>query len=857
MSEDAIYRYWGKAGKSERFHLLSYHCLDVAAIAAQWWAQSPSLRRALCHVTAVGEEATRAWVLFFIALHDFGKLDIRFQLKAPHALAILQPDFDDGMAELERDYSHGLAGHYWFKKDMAALGFTDRQWDRWRPWVEAVAGHHGDLNPNKRMGGPDADEEVIAADRNARRAWLKSLATLFLAPVGLSLNELPPPCPELVAGLCSVSDWLGSSEAYFPYQIDPIPLADYWEQTRQNAALAFAESGLFQPSLKRGGMGQVFPDLQPRQLQTLVDCLPVSPGLILIEAPTGSGKTEAALAYASRLLTVGLADGVIFALPTQATANAMFERLERIAGRMFPSGANLLLAHGKANYNRNFQALKTAQRPTVQDAEEAMVQCVAWLGASRKRALLGQIGVCTIDQVLLSVLPVRHQFVRAFGVRKAILIVDEVHAYDAYMVGLLRRVLEGQSRAGGCAILLSATLPSYQKAALCRSWNPRAELAQANPYPLVTHLGKGEKAQTFELSEEQLPLPRTVELDRWYAADLLPDEVQCRAIIAAAQSGVLVGIVCNLVDNAQRLAERLRGMADGVVPIDLFHARYRFKDRLTRENAVIAHYGKEALRGAGRILVATQVIEQSLDLDFDWLITQLCPVDLLFQRLGRLHRHDRNDRPTEFKTTRCTLLLPSAESDEMPDYGLHGVVYKYKRVLWRTQQWVERHPSVEFPTAYREWIETVYDESPWPQESEKITKDAETHLKEMTAAFFAALGLASSNANPLPDTDGNAAKLTRDGEMSLSVVLILQAKSKTLLDGRRLNSIDEAERDEVLDLNTVHVPAGWRKRLPEADAESRHWLAMQAAGDNRWQGQHGTNLFLYDRDAGLRLATEE
>jgi CRISPR-associated endonuclease/helicase Cas3 len=137
--------------------------------------------------------------------------------------------------------------------------------------------------------------------------------------------------------------------------------------------------------------------------------------------------------------------------------------LEKAAERLFAEGPNVVLAHGKDRFNPNFQALqKAAQRPSPQTAElerEASVQCIRWLGASRKRAFLGQIGVCTIDQVLLSVLPVRHQFVRAFGLRKSVLIVDEVHAYDAYMYGLLGRVLNGQQRAGGSALLLSATLP--------------------------------------------------------------------------------------------------------------------------------------------------------------------------------------------------------------------------------------------------------------------------------------------------------------------------------------------------------------------------------------------------------------
>ena len=855
MSNETFYQYWGKARQeSDGCHLLPYHCMDVAAVSARWWEAAAPLRQRIRHATGLDEEAARAWTLFFVALHDLGKFDIRFQLKAPAALVAVWPAFTLDQADPEPGFSHGPAGLYWFKKELAGSLLSETRMDRWLPWVQAVAGHHGNLTPNGKLGligCPDAEESILAADRNARRTWIEALAGLFLTPVGLGLDDLPPPCPELIAGFCSVSDWLGSNEEFFPYRVDPIPLPNYWADIQENAAQAFAESGLFQPPSTQGGMQSVFPDLAPRQVQTLVDHLPDTPGLTLVEAPTGSGKTEAALAYAARLLAVGHADAVVFALPTQATANAMFERLERIAPRLFPEGANLLLAHGKAGYNRNFQDLKAAKRPTVQGDEEALAQCVAWLGASRKRALLGQVGVCTIDQVLLSVLPVRHQFVRAFGVRKAVLIVDEVHAYDAFMVGLLHRVLEGQGRAGGSAVLLSATLPAYQRAVLCKAWNPKAELPEANPYPLVTHLD-GQQVTLHELDEAELPPLIRVALAIWYASDLLPDPTRCEEIIAAARAGALVGIVCNLVNDAQGLAERLRGLA-GTIPVDLFHARFCFADRMAREEKVIARYGKMAPRSQGRILVATQVIEQSLDLDFDWLITQLCPVDLLFQRLGRLHRHPRT-RPTGFESARCTVLMPPAIGETMPDYGLHGVVYDYLRVLWRTQRLVEAHAAVKFPAAYREWIEAVYREQPTPEEPAAVTRTAERFFKEQEGRFFAARQFSVTAATPLADTDGNAARLTRDGEMSLPVVLLQEAKAKTLLDGRHLDALDESERDEALDLNTVHVPSGWRKWLPKADEDSRHWLTMAPVRAGYWEGQHGTNRFLYDAQVGLRLA---
>jgi CRISPR-associated endonuclease/helicase Cas3 len=213
----------------------------------------------MCHEAGVDERTTRAWALFFIALHDLGKVDVRFQLKVPEVLAILQPDFDTEMAEPEYGYHHGMGGYYWFTKDMHSLGFTDLQWDRWLPWIQAVAGHHGGLDPHERVGEPDADEVVIAMDQLARRDWMEALAELFLNPVGLSLEDLPPPCPELVAGFCSVSDWLGSNEDYFDYRADRISLPEYWDHAQEDAKKAFFDSGLFQDSLPKGGMKPLFP----------------------------------------------------------------------------------------------------------------------------------------------------------------------------------------------------------------------------------------------------------------------------------------------------------------------------------------------------------------------------------------------------------------------------------------------------------------------------------------------------------------------------------------------------------------------------------------------------------------------
>ena len=769
--------YWGKARNSDAagppYHLLAYHSLDVAAVAAEWWEQSRVLRSQCCYATGLEEAQTYAWVVFFIALHDYGKWDIRFQLKAPHALQPLYPAFTPDMAEPDSKYFHGPQGYAWFMwEDSSRLGLSDESLYCWQPWLAAVTGHHGSLPDNPEAAVPLADEAIIERDRTARLEWLHAIEALFLHPVGLHLEELPPPCPDLLAGFCAVCDWLGSNDQRFFYETKVYALADYWRLARERARTALGESGLHGNIVGAGGMRQLFPKKPPRQLQTLVDTLPLQSGLTIVEAPTGSGKTELALAYASKLLAAGVAESIVFALPTQATANAMLQRLEEVANRLFTGGANVVLAHGKDRYNPNFQALRQAAlRPTVQTAPEerdASVQCVQWLGASRKRAFLGQIGVCTVDQVLLSVLPVRHQFVRAFGLRKSVLIIDEVHAYDIYMYGLLTRVLQGQQRAGGSAVLLSATLPRVLKSALVEAWGEQleeSETAEKIPYPLMTWVSSAGQLQTLRLPQEDMPAPRTVLIEPYITDDLLPDQALCERMIEAARRGALVGVVCNLVANAQDLARKLRGMTS--LPVDLFHARYLFADRQQHEAHVMQHYGENAARHQGRILVATQVIEQSLDLDFDWLISQLCPIDLLFQRLGRLHRHPRDWRPEGFAEPHCTVLLPQDTT-----YGLHAVVYSCERVLWRTQQLLAPCAAIEFPAAYRAWIERVYQLEPWADEPTTITEKFNRFSTDEFGRYFVARQLSKSEATPWPDTEGAAARLTRDGDMNLSLLLV-------------------------------------------------------------------------------------
>lgn len=872
-------RYWGKAEKDgSRYHLLPYHCLDVAAVVSAWWESSQTIRRSFRALAGIEEGKLKAWVLFFTALHDYGKFDVRFQLRVRAIWEKLYPGAGTcrGLLPSPADckrYYHGEFGLFWVVQDHGdimgiesqgsnvGLCFLDdadepfsSKWRAWKTWLEAVTGHHGQIKQAEYVADGSlpltCDAAYASVDRQVRRDWVYALSRLFLEPAGLSLDNTPPSCSPLMAGLCSVADWLGSrcDDLNFTFHSEPRDLDDYFaEKVADDAPRILAFSGVISAPHPYSGVTTLLdPGRSPRSVQTLVDDLPLKPGLTIVEAPTGSGKTEAALSYAWRLLAAGLADSIVFALPTQATANAMLGRAELAAGKLFEDHPNVLLAHGSAKFNEAFVALKHAALAGY-EKEDGWVQCSEWLAESRKRVFLGQIGVCTIDQILISVLPVRHRFVRGFGLGRSVLIVDEVHAYDAYMYGLLEEVLKQQRLSGGSAILLSATLPERLRHQLCGAWSAEPKSIGENaPYPHVAWTS-GDSVIPFELHPNELPPDVTVKIEPLRLPEMRPDDALLTRAVAAAEAGVQVAIICNLVDVAQVLARELRLKTS--VPVDLFHARYCYVHRRDKELDAICHFGPGGPRATGRILVATQVVEQSLDVDFDWIITQLCPIDLLFQRMGRLHRHDRPKRPAGFESPLCTVLLP-----EEDDYGLHNLIYGNTRVLWRsaTKLLSNKKGTIVFPEAYRTWIEPIYSEQEdgWESEPESVGQGYREFKDDEQVRRYKARYMVETAANPFSDTDGNVTALTRDGGMRITVVPFCKTeKGSLLMDGSVREELDEHKRLEALSLNGVGVPESWSYCF-DTDDEGRCWLEMERDGVG-FRGSSKGVVFRYHKDTGL------
>lgn len=879
MDTKLYYKYWGKARKRDDgagwdCHLLPYHCLDVAAVGRAWIEIDRPLRERLAASLSIDidDPSLCNWLGFILTLHDFGKYDIRFQSKAPEVRKLVWPDLNTDDLRLSdaaiQGYDHGLSGYAFFVQRMCDLIFhEDEKYDKldiWRPWIASVTGHHGIIPNQANWLIPSAERNIIQHDEDARQKWIMEIAKIFLHvdPAQYPVPKLTDPAQPIIAGFCSVVDWIASNDLFVRWFGDEKPLERYFEEAREHCLKTdiLHKTGVVGCHASAySGVATLLPDNnKPRNIQTIIDDLPTEQGMVIIEASTGSGKTEAALAYTWKLLAAGHADSIIFALPTQATADAMLERLQKFAPEIYEGDvANLVLAHGKARYNAVFANLKAAGRTgAAQKGDQGAVQCAEWISSSRKRVFLGQIGVCTIDQVLLSVLPVRHNFVRSFGVMKSVLIVDEVHAYDRYMYGLLEEVLKRQKAAGGSVLLLSATLPAIQKRELFEAWQKGSgeSICVDSPYPLISRVSLKGDGSTQSVDKREMPENRVIGVETVISKAMEPDEDVTARLIAAAKGGATVAVVCNLVQSAQRMAKNLRTLAAiASVPVDIFHARYRFKDRQVKEEAVKNLYGKKAPRNTGRILAATQVVEQSLDLDFDWLITQLCPVDLLFQRIGRLHRHERA-RPKGYENPFCTIIINDSD-----DFGAHEMVYGDARILWRTKEMLKTcDNTISFPAAYRKWIELVYGREEWEGEPEPDSVIGKScAFRDMQRqAWYEAQQRATNNMNPFADTDQNAASLTRGKEMGLNVVPVLAGQTKrTLLDGECLPETNEFKRPELLNMNSIPVPVSWRRiGLPTFD-DGYIYLPMVRDGDG-WIWKNGKYTLKYTTDYGLERLEE-
>lgn len=720
-SPELLASYWGKAAPNmaavgPNHHTVLGHSLDVAACAFVLVKQNPVLLRQLSTHSGVPADYVAITFAAVCALHDVGKLDTRFQRKAPEVADALRPH---SSAVTRTKYDHGAQGFVQIEDDESiSVHLLTLLGDGGLLLLRAVCGHHGEF-PARAEPDPKTDLPLALRreDERARTLLVESVVELF-SPLGAVLPWTAPIDGGLVqrlGGLCAIADWLGSNVDHFPYRSGPLKnLKDYWGTACTRAVSACMESGLVRASVSPRSFSDLFPGYSPRDVQILTEKVPVDvPGLVIVEAEMGKGKTEAALSVAARFLEAGLSDGLTVALPTMATSNAMFGRIKALIPNLFPGAqVQIALAHGRASRNPQMRAL-IAHGLVARDldAPEATVSCARWL-LKKKRILLAQVGVGTIDQALQAALVVRHQFVRMFGLSRNVIVIDEVHAYDAYMEVLLEHLLSWLGALNVPVLLLSATLPSQRRAALARAWQgirqSEGELdlgfasAVSQPYPLVT---VATKSTTTTLSADA-EASRTIAIEHCAQIDDSVNDLARTAgrLVEAARSGARVVWIRNTVGEAQRAFGAVSALAEGVEHL-LFHARFRGCDRSNVEAKVLDRFGKSAPVG-GRVLVATQVVEQSLDLDFDELHTDLAPIDLMFQRAGRLHRHERVRLPG-FEQPRLIVHTPSGAAVEKLRFGPSQYVYDVG-TLWIANRTVRSRSTFQFPGDLRLLVEETY-----------------------------------------------------------------------------------------------------------------------------------------------------
>lgn len=736
------FRYWGKTLRkddpaSAAYHLLVWHNLDVAACGWQMVMNNHFHAADIFAELGFSREDAAQWFAWILAVHDIGKFARGFQQLYTESHPALVPAVS-GKSYCARHDSLGywLYSTYllprWKNEDSTAIPipqYENKKKAKYalNSWLQIVTGHHG--KPPLKEADIKGEFAFMHDDKLAAENWLVDLSLL------LGVAALPECFSDktwreklkqqswLLAGLAVLADWIGSNQTHFPLVSEVLPLSTYWQTAQRQAKKALAHLPI--PSSIRAYHSHqtLFPFIQqltPLQLKAAnADISTPGPQLFILEDVTGAGKTEAALILAHRLMSVGKGDSLYVGLPTMATSNAMFRRLSRAYRGLYEEHdtPSLVLAHGARDMSEDFNHSlwsgdNTGQEGYQPDESAASSACNRWFADSRKKSLLAEVGVGTLDQVLMAAMPFNHQSLRLLGLYGKILILDEVHAYDSYMVRLLEGLLTFHAAQGGSAIILSATLPFSLRNKLLHAFQRGTGGSLPVPapdaqYPWFSQL----TAQSLQESYT----PTRPEVIRQVAVAWLTEIDQAVELIEqAVAAGQCICWIRNTVDDATAVYRQLQQR--GTIPTEdllLFHSRFAFTDRMNIENRALAWFGKDSTQKErrGKVLIATQVIEQSLDIDLDIMISDLAPIDLLIQRAGRLQRHQRGARLAPV----LHVLAPAWQPDPQPDWlGEHlkgsGFVYADHANLWRTQSILRDKGMLNMPEDARELVESVYEE---------------------------------------------------------------------------------------------------------------------------------------------------
>ncbi len=714
----------------DRWLPLWMHLRDTAGImrhlVLRW------IPKSVIHAANLNEEQFLIVAVFLAAVHDIGKAISYFQCVITRSCQEKYEEITNSGFIVNKTYRaegktpHAYAGQWILKSDTTGFGIHESL-------TMVVGAHHGrPIGADSIMGAADlllkypvnfyGREKDKETEIIWKEAWQDIVGqALELAGIS-SVSDLPVltlKAQILLSGLLITADWIASNTAFFPLlsledsgeeNVYPDRVHDGWKKAAFSEGWDSEVNQMDEEEFeKRFGFS-------PNDVQKcVIDIInhTKNPGIFVLEAQMGVGKTETALGAAEVLASRKEAGGIFYGLPTQATSNGLFERLYKWGAKASEGTSNTIqLVHSSAEFNEDYHQLVMKGKAYMEEDERVPDQLGVntWFQGSKK-ALLADFVIGTVDQFLMASLRRKHFMLRHVGLVGKVIVIDECHAYDAYMNEYLERSLQWVAAYGVPVILLSATLPFDRREALVNCYaeayakyylkKKKAEITYRNPgwaqntgYPLLTWTD-GETVG--QVGIEQDIQDKTVKIQQ---VDQILDMIHL--VDDRLAEGGCACIIVNTVKTAQKIYEECKREMEHVTLI-LYHAQYIMPDRYRKEQALLEKMGKSSNKEDRNrlILIGTQVIEQSLDYDADLMVTQLCPMDLLLQRIGRLHRHERF-RPKRLKSPECIILR---EGEEAYDKGTKSIYGDY--LLMRTEAILP--DEIKIPGDISALVQKVYD----------------------------------------------------------------------------------------------------------------------------------------------------
>lgn len=860
------------------------HLRDAAGImrklAAKW------VPEAVYEATGLARGEFLKTAVFLGAIHDIGKATSYFQSIITKSCPEKREEIQSAGFVVNHEYRaagktpHAHAGQWILLSEKCGFGVHES--------LALVAGaHHG-----KPVSAEAYLEETdllqlypinfygTEKESRATRLWEDSWQDILEQAMELagfsSVHELPELSMEaqvLFSGLLIAADWLASNPAYFPL----LPLEDWGEENLypkrvndgwERAALPEGwrsevhrmDEGLFQERF-----GFLPNDVQKRMLEVVNRC--EVPGIFILEAQMGIGKTEAALGAAEMLACRKKDGGIFFGLPTQATSNGLFGRLYEWGAKVSEGTASAIrLAHSSAEFQEDYHRLMLKGKSFVEEDGQEGLNVHPWFQGN-KRALLADFVIGTVDQFLMASLKRKHFMLRHVGLAGKVVVIDECHAYDAYMNEYLDRSLQWMAAYGVPVILLSATLPGSRRRKLAETYAKsyaRYRLGKRKPriecphdrweedmgYPLLTWTN-GERIEQVKIQQE-VPVKRV----KLRYADSIGETMDL--LNERLEEGGCACIIANTVRVAQEIYSECIGRIKDAEVI-LYHAQFIMPDRYRKERALLKRMGKTSKdKDRNRlILIGTQVLEQSLDYDADIMVTQLCPIDLLFQRIGRLHRHKRDgrtegcSRPARLREPECIILR---DGEEDYDAGSRAVYGDY--LLMRTKQVLAgiegreteegQKTEIKIPEDIPVFIQMVYNENEnlclAGEKYQKAMEDYRSDIKsrkERAKGYLLAEPSQKGIYGILDDSEDSgeraAEAAVRDGEGSIEVLLLKKGGNRDIRymddDGNwdsclLASRVPDSEQGRKVAMQRLRLPqvfsSRWNKKETIEELEDRN-----------------------------------